>query len=97
VSEAEGDLARITRHGRLVNLAPSLRQILPMRIHRLNEPDFLSTSPALDLLFAVNGRVRIEEALVVCQTSRVVPARETLNKLVLVFKYAPLRSPVMPV
>ena len=59
-----------------------------MRIHRFDEPYLLAPSPALDFFLAINRHVWIEEALVVRQLRKVVPARETGDKFVLVFKYA---------
>src|SRR5208282_3407947 len=88
LSEAEGDLARITRNRRFVHLAPSLSQVVPIRVHRLNQLYLLTPPPTLDLLLAVNRRIWIEETLVVSQSGQVVSAGEAGDKFVFVFKYA---------
>ena len=69
---------------------------MPMRIHGLDEFYLLAAAPAFNFLFAIDRCVRIEEALVVRQTSQVVPASESLYDFVLVPQRR-VRLPVIPV
>src|ERR1700733_10469360 len=58
-----------------------------MRIQRFNESYFLAATPALDLLFAINSRVWVKEAFVVCESRQVVSAGEPGNNSVLMLKH----------
>jgi hypothetical protein len=78
------DLARITTERWLINVAPVLSQVMPMRIQGLDEGDLLAPSPAFNLFFAVDCWVRIEKALVLNETGQIVQAGETPDVFVLV-------------
>src|ERR1700684_3293969 len=87
-SSAARDLGRVTWHRRLVDFTPSFRQVVPTRIHRINESYLFASPPAFDFLLASDRRVWVEEAFVVCKPRQVVPASETVNELILMLKYA---------
>jgi hypothetical protein len=83
LSSGARDLARTSSEPGLVDVSPSLRQIVPVRIHRLNEFNLLAPPPALNLLFAIDRNIRIEKALEVNQPSQVIPAGKAVNDFVL--------------
>jgi hypothetical protein len=58
-SSGPRDLAHTPRTLRLVNVVPSFSQILPVRIHSLNQANLLTPPPPLDLLLPRNSRVGI--------------------------------------
>src|ERR1700683_2411569 len=84
-SSGARDLARIYCEVGLVDFPPMLRQVMPVRIHCLNQPDFLASSPAFNFPLAADCSVRICKPLVVNQPSQVVTTGEALDDFVLVF------------
>jgi hypothetical protein len=74
-----------------------LRQVVPIRIQRLNELDFLVAAPASDFLLASDCPVELEKALAIGQSRQVVPAGKAGNKCVPCSKTRRLKSPVTPV
>ena len=55
-SSGARDLLPIGTRRRFVQFLPILRQIIPARIHGLDEIDLLAASPAFDLFFSRNSR-----------------------------------------
>jgi hypothetical protein len=67
-----------------------------VRIHRLKQFDLLAPSPAFNFLFAIDRSVWIEKALVVNQTSQVVPTGKAFDDFVLVLPNPPRKVPRDP-
>src|SRR5258708_1159683 len=82
-SSGARDLARSSCEVWFVDVTPALRQVMPVRIHRLNESYLLASSPAFDLFFAIDRSVWIEKAFVVHQTSQAVATGKALDDFVL--------------
>ena len=82
------DLARSSCEFRLVDVAPALRQILPVRIHGFNQFYLLAASPPFDFFFASYCSVRVHKALVVHKASEVVTTSESRSQFVLVLPRA---------
>ena len=78
------DLAQISCEARFVDIAPALRQVTPIWIHRLDEFYFLAASPAFDLFFTIDRSVGVEEALVVSQLSQVVATGKAFDDFIIV-------------
>src|SRR5258708_16661542 len=73
---------------RFVDIAPALRQVVPIWIHRLVKFYLLAPPPALDFFFACDRGIGIEEALIVYETSQVVAAGKTWYQFALVLPEA---------
>jgi hypothetical protein len=52
------DLARSVTGVGLVYICPMFREVIPMRVHELNEPNLLAATPTLDLILTINRHVR---------------------------------------
>ena|SRR5579884_4302006 len=70
--------------------APLLRQVCPTRIARFNQRNLLSSDPAFELLFAINGPSDVVEAFVIHKAIAGVPGRKALNFTPLVLQRAPI-------
>jgi|ERR1017187_6079826 hypothetical protein len=82
------DLARIAGDRRSIDFAPSLRQVVPIRVHRLDESYLFTPTPSLDSFFAINRSVGVEKAFEVYEPCQIVAAGESRNQFVLVLKHA---------
>jgi hypothetical protein len=49
---------------RLVHFCPPFGKVVPMRVHRLDQPDLLAAAPAFDLLLAINRDIGKSKELV---------------------------------
>ena len=58
-----------------------------MRIHGLDEPNLLASPPALDLLFAGDCGIGINEALVENESREVVATGESWHEFIFVLKH----------
>jgi hypothetical protein len=80
------DLAPIAGDRRSIDFAPSLRQVVPMRVHRLDESYLLAAPRSLDFFLAIDRRIGIEKALEVSESRQIIAAGETGNQFVFVLK-----------
>jgi hypothetical protein len=76
---------------KLMSNIPFCSQVFPRRISLRDQPFFLSSVPALQLLLPVNRLVNIVERFVINQTVALILPRETFNQLVLVLEDAPVK------
>jgi hypothetical protein len=86
--EAGKDLARIGRDSvdRLICVLPFCRQVMPMRIHALNQIDLFAATPAFDFFLADNCIARISEHFVIHQSCQVIATGEAGREFALVLK-----------
>src|SRR5712692_2324163 len=70
--------------------SPSLRQIFPPRIHRLNQSNLPRPSPALQLLFPSNCLANVVKLLVVHQSITMILTGKSLNLSTLVLHRSPV-------
>jgi hypothetical protein len=76
---------------RLIRLRPTIRQVMRMRIHRLNQANLLAPASAFDFFFSVDGFAGMRKTFVVDRPSKVVAPGESRDQLVLMFKDSPGR------
>ncbi len=69
-------------------LNPLRTQVPPFRVHRHDHLHLVEPMHVLDLLFAMNSTVDGREAFKVDQPVNVVPRRESLSNVILVFPNA---------
>lgn len=73
--------------------SPIFRQVLPARIHFLDQRNLLFTTPALHLLFATNSDLHILVAFVIHEPVNLVLLSESFNRIVfMLVKYAVRKS-----
>src|SRR2546422_8993276 len=82
--------SHLLRHGRTCSGHPRLKQhlrsdervvqILPVRVHRVNEPHLPSTRPMFDCFLSLNGVTDVIEALVIHEYLQAVLLCESLNE-----------------
>jgi len=65
---------------------PSLRQIKPVRVERLDQRNLLRPPPALELLFAVDRLLNFVERFPVQQALYLILVREPFNSMELVLE-----------
>src|SRR5712692_9495699 len=70
--------------------SPSLSQIFPPRIHRLNQSNLLRPSPSLQLFLPPNGLVNVVKLLVVHQPVAMIFTGKSLNLSPLVLHRSPI-------
>ena len=75
-----------------------LGQVVPVRVHGLNQANLFAAAPAFDLFFAINRSAWIGERLVIDKAREIVAPGKSGNQFVLVLEHpARGRLPVMPV
>src|SRR6266704_7019916 len=82
------DLARILFSiVRLVHFGPMLGQVVPVRVHGLNQANLFAAAPAFDLFLAINRIIWIGERLVIDKAREIVAAGKSRNQFVLVLEH----------
>ena len=78
--------------GRWHCLSPTFGQVLPFRIHRLNQGNLLFARPSFDLFFPANGGTDIAERFVINQSVNIVPAGEPRRLFAPVLQSSPVQA-----
>src|SRR5207253_499784 len=82
------DLARILFSiVRLVHFGPMLGQVVPVRVHGLNQANLFAAAPAFDLFLAINRSIWIGERLVIDKAREIVAAGKSRAQFVLVLEH----------
>ena len=72
--------------------SPVFRQVLPPRIHLLDQEDLFFATPTLDLLFSVDGLLHVLITLVVDQAMALVFLGKAFDRVILVLMKCAVRK-----
>jgi hypothetical protein len=75
------------RYIRLIDVHPLSTEIIPWRIHGFDQSNFLAAPPCFDFLLAIDGRIGIDEFLIVDEPCQVISTSESGDEFVLVLEH----------